>query len=174
MTYFDRYNPTWKKILFRPDKKSQSAEFNEIQSLVNYQQTQAFEYLFSVYRIIKGLKLTVDSFTPTGYIIKVGAGQVFFRKDDRGYFIDIPETTVICPYSERTYIGVNPKFTTVTNFKDPLTGGKLFGDLGADRLTVEGEVVVNEDSFPIGVVQGSSINEYPVIFYYKDKSYRKR
>jgi hypothetical protein len=36
---------------------------------------------------------------------------------------------------------------------------------------VKGEVVVNEDSFPIGVVQSSSINEYPVIFYYKDKSY---
>ena len=171
MTYFDRYNSTWKKILFRPDKKSQSAEFNEIQSLINYQHTQAFEYLFSVYRIIKGLKLTVNSFTSTGYVIKVGAGQVFIRKNDRGYFIDIPETTVLCSYNERIYIGVNPKFTTVTNFKDSLTGGELFGDLGADRLTVKGEVVVNEDSFPIGVVQSSSINEYPVIFYYKDKSY---
>ena len=101
MTYFDRYNSTWKKILFRPDKKSQSAEFNEIQSLINYQHTQAFEYLFSVYRIIKGLKLTVNSFTSTGYVIKVGAGQVFIRKNDRGYFIDISETTVLCSYNER-------------------------------------------------------------------------
>lgn len=171
MTYFDRYNSTWKKILFRPDKKSQSAEFNEIQSLVNYQHTQAFEYLFSVYKVIKGLQLTVNSFTSTGYIIKVSAGQVFIRKNNKGYFIDIPETTVLCLYNERTYIGIIPEFITLTNFKDPLTGGELFGDLGSDRLIAEGKVVVNEDSFPIGVVQGSSINEYPTIFYYKDKSY---
>ena len=171
MTYFDRYNSTWKKILFRPDKKSQSAEFNEIQSLINYQHTQAFEYLFSVYRIIKGLQLTVESFTSTGYVIKVNAGQVFIRKDNSGYFINIPETTVLCLYNERTYIGIIPEFITLSNFKDPLTGGELFGDLGADRLTVEGKVVVNEDSFPLGVVQGNSINNYPAIFYYKDKSY---
>ena len=171
MTYFDRYNSAWKKILFRPDKKSQSAEFNEIQSLINYQHTQAFEYLFSVYKIIKGLQLTVESFTSTGYIIKVSAGQIFIRKDNRGYFIDVSETTILCLYNERTYIGVNPKFITLTNNKDSLTGGDLFGDLGADRLVVKGEVVVNIDSFPIGVIQGSSINEYPTIFYYKDKSY---
>lgn len=171
MTYFDRFNPTWQKILFRPDKKTQAAEFNEIQSLINYQYTQALDYLFSNYRIIKGLQITLDSFTSEGYLMRLSKGQVFIRIENKSYFIDIPETTFLALYSQRTYVGINPKFTTVTKFRDPLTGGDLCGDLGADRLIVSSEIVLNADSFPIAVVQGESISNYPYIFYYTDKGY---
>jgi len=171
MTYFDRFDNSWQKILFRPDKKSQAAEFNEIQSLINYQHTQAFDYLFSNYRIIKGLEITLDSFTSEGYLMKLSKGQVFIRIENKGYFVDIPEITFLALYGERTYVGINPKFTTVTEFRDPLTGGELCGDLGADRLVVSSEIILNADSFPIAVVQGESISNYPHIFYYKEEGY---
>lgn len=171
MTYFDRFNTSWQKILFRPDRKTQAAEFNEIQSLINYQHTQAFNYLFSNYRIIKGLQITLDSFTSEGYLMKLSKGQVFIRIENKGYFIDIPETTFLALYNQRTYVGINPEFTTINNFRDPLTGGELCGDLGADRLVASSEIVLNADSFPIAVVQGTSISQYPYIFYYKEEGY---
>jgi hypothetical protein len=171
MTYFDRFDPTWQKILFRPDKKTQAAEFNEIQSLINYQQTQAFDYLFSNYRIIKGLQITLDSFTSEGYLMKLSKGQVFIRIQNKGYFVAIPETTFLALYSQRTYVGINPEFITVTEFRDPLIGGELCGDMGADRLVVSSEIVLNADSFPIAVIQGESISNYPYIFYYREKGY---
>jgi Domain of unknown function (DUF4815) len=171
MTHFDRFNTNWQKILFRPDKKSQAAEFNEIQSLINYQNTQVFDYLFSNYRIIKGLQITLDSFTSEGYLMKLSKGQVFIRIENKGYFIDIPETTFLALYNERTYVGINSQFTIATEFRDPLTGGDLCGDLGADRLIASSEIILNADSFPIAVIQGESISNYPYIFYYKEEGY---
>lgn len=171
MTYFDRFDTNWQKILFRPDKKTQAAEFNEIQSLINYQHTQAFDSLLSNYRIIKGLQITLNSFTSEGYLMKLSKGQVFIRIENKGYFIDIPESTFVALYNERTYVGVNPQFTIVKDFKDPLTGGELCGDLGADRLVATSEIVLNVDSFPIAVVQGASISQYPYVFYYKEEGY---
>jgi len=171
MTYFDRFNSSWQKILFRPDKKSQAAEFNEIQSLVNYQQTQAFDYLFSNYRIIKGLEITVDSFTSTGYLMKVSSGQVFIRKQNSSYFINIDEQLIDVPYNSKTSLGVNPIFSIESDYKDPLIGGNLYGDLGADRLVATSNLIINGDSFPIATIEGKSLSEYPYIFYYNSEGY---
>ena len=176
MNYEDRFNPedNWQKILFRPDEKTQSAEYNEIQSLINYQHTQAFTYLFNVYRIIKGLKITFKKFTSTGYVMTVESGQVFLRQNDKGYFINIEERDFEVPFNERIYLGFIPLFETLTDVKelrDPLTGGEVCGDLGAHRLIVSSELTLNQDSLPIAVIEGRGIGQYPYIFYFNKKGY---
>ena len=172
--YIDRFNSTWKKILFRPDFKSQSTELNELQSLINYQYTQAFDFLFSNYKVIKGLNISVDSFTSVGYKLKVSSGQIFVILQNKGYFINIPDNYCEFSYNSRTSIGININLTYLTNddyLRDPITGGPLCGDKGADRLVISTNLVLDQDSFPIAIAQGRGIGEYPYIFYYSPSGY---
>ena len=174
MQYPDRFdsNLNWQKILFKPDVKTQAAELNEIQSLINYQGTQAFSYLLDIYQIVKGLKISFNSFTSTGYIMKVDAGQVFIRLENKGYFIDIKESTFEVPFNQRIYLGMLPIFSYIQDELPDPTTGNLFGkDLGSDRLVVSSELILSQDSYPIAVIEGRGIGQFPYIFYFTEDGY---
>lgn len=175
INYIDRFDPSWKKILFRPDYKSQSGELNELQSLLNYQYTKAYDFLFSNYRIISGLQITLDSFTSFGYKCKLSAGKLFIIINDKGYFVNVPDNYFEFAYNSTVKIGININFNylqdTIDYLKDPLTGGTLCGDLGAHRLVISTNLVIDQDSFPIGVILGRDIGEYPYIFYFTPSGY---
>lgn len=174
--YIDRFNPNnkWQKVLFRPDKKTQAAELNEIQSLINYQHTQSLEFLLYVYKVIKGLKINIESFTSTGYILSISPGQVFVKQENRGYFLDTPFTILEVNYNTRAYIVINidtEVIEDIDEFKEPLLGNITLGELGANRLVAYPIISNQQDGYPVALIEGQNFGQHPYIFYYNNKGY---
>ncbi|MBD2201530.1 DUF4815 domain-containing protein [Calothrix sp. FACHB-1219] len=170
---FDEKNP-WRKILFRPDKKSQLAEIHEIHSVINHNYGTNFSHLFSFYEITKPISFTLVSNRTNDYVILMSSGQVYLETVFGSYFIDIESREFTLPNNSRSYIGVLPIFRLLKDedfLRDPLTGSNSFGDLGSNRLILDYTVLVNKDSYPLGLVEGRGPIYPPYIYYYVSKGY---
>lgn len=169
-TRFDS-NSNWKRILFRGGKKSQTAEFQELQQLSNNVQGQFFYSLYGPYSVIKGLKVKILSLSPT-YQIEVERGQIFVSNNIGSHFIDIESFTLSIPVNSRSVISVKPNFKVQgdenLNLRDYISGGYFSGSRGAHRLIVDYEIRINEDGYPLFIVDGQGSTKVPYIYYYYD------
>ena len=169
-TRFDS-NSNWKRILFRGGKKSQTAEFQELQQLSNHSQGQLFYSLYGPYSVVKGLKVKILSLAPT-YQIEVEEGQIFVSNSVGSHFIDIKSFTLSLPISGRSIVSVKPNFKVQgdenLNLRDYISGGYFSGSRGAHRLIVDYEIRVNEDGYPLFILDGQGSTKMPYIYYYYD------
>lgn len=171
--YPSRFNidSPWKRLLFRGGKKSQAAEFQEMQQLINNEQGKSFYSIYGPYTITEGLKVEVKSLSPT-YSVKVKDGRIFVRTSVGSYFIDIKSFTISLPVNSRSIVSVKPKFLvdgdTNLVLRDPVSGGFFAGSKGAHRLVVDYDITVNEDGYPLFILDGQGSLNFPYIYYYVD------
>ena len=186
----------WSKILFRPDRKLQIEEINELQELINSQITKGFSTLYDFYTVVSGCKVLIQKVEADKYNCILTPGVVFIElEESQGYFIDIPSYNFSATKTEPTSIGVRFKVEELKDqsiFRNPHTGGSAFGSEGANRLTIKPEIVVSpkvlnnnsleKDSkgfFPIAIIKPKSDNfratnldlseGFPNIFYYRNE-----
>ncbi len=176
--YNNRFDPAkgWQRVLFRPDKKSQAAELHELQSLLNYQQTTNFSYLYKDYTITQPIAIAATQLGTEAHTVRVSKGQVYIKTPNGGYFIDVAEQELTVAADGRTYIGLIPEFAILESeeFNDPITGGWFSGDPGAARLQLSYRLVKNQDSYPIAIVQGFGPTFLPSVFYYSEGGFTRQ
>lgn len=179
MSINNRFDPDkgWQRVLFRPDKKSQVAELHELQSLLNYQQMMNFSYLYREYSITQPFTVSAVQLGEESLTVRVSKGQVYIKTTEGGYFIDVAEQDLTIAADTKTYIGLIPEFSTLgdsEDLKDPITGGWFSGDDGAHRLKLSYKLVLNQDSYPIAIVQGFGASYIPSVFYYSEGGFSRQ
>lgn len=157
------------KILPRADNKMQTAEFIELQSMLNYHTQNNFSYLYSFYNITQGLKLTLVDIGETHNTFILFSGQIYIETDKGAFFVDIDSQTLQIKNTGNVSIGVlvNILEEDFDEYKDPITGGEVFGSLGAKRLLIDYQIVIDKDSYPIAIVNNLD-NKLPDITYYRN------
>ena len=101
-----RYTNTtnWNKILFRPDRKLQITEIEEIQDMLYSQLTKGFDTLYDFYTVTRGCKVLIQGITSSAYSCILTSGQVYIKLfNDTGFFIDIPSTNFTAQRTEKTF-----------------------------------------------------------------------
>jgi hypothetical protein len=172
---FDKKEP-WDKLLFIPDRRLQSAELEEIQDVVSHVYENSFNYLYYYYYVTKLFSVTILEADSNKIKIKLSSGQVYINDKDFGStFVDVEEQTFLLQPDIASQIGI--KFSSEiyrsNSLRDPLTGGIYFGDIGADRLVVNYQITINEDSYPIVCVIPQGEARLPEINYYNNQKFYK-
>ncbi len=187
-----RFNPSWIKLLAASDRKLQTAELEEIQTIVSNKTKDNFKYLYSQYNIIKGLIPEVKEVgppLPEPYLytpedgelrsinrIRVSAGQVFIVIGEESYFVDIEafefDANVFrgdfVPSGVTTASVIFNLYTEDTDeYNDPLLPS-ISLTKGAARLKISYEIVINGDGYPICYVQDQGIAINPIVYSYRN------
>lgn len=149
----------WSKVLFRPDRKLQTTEIEEIQDLIYNQVSKVYSSLYDFYTIVKGCQIIVSRITSTAYECILTEGQVFVELlKEGGFFIDTPSHTFIMSRDEVMEVGFTFNIEVASDlpdYRNPHTGGAAFGSEGANRLIASATVVTSTASNP------SSTGYYP-------------
>ena len=155
-TSLSRYESqkNWTKVLFRPDRKLQTTEIEEIQDFLMGQVDKAFATLYDFYTVTRGCKVIVQGITSTAYSCILTDGQVFVDlfRDDIGAFVDVPSHNFIVDRDYKTSVGLQFDILEDQNnpcYRNPHTGGAAFGSEGSSRVIVKPRVVVSSDAAPV-------------------------
>lgn len=166
-----RFKDSWKRILFRGDRKSQVQEITELQEVVAKAQKDAFDYLYgeSFYptRLPLFSLVSVGSLT---YSLRYSGGQFYLN----GSFIDVAPGTLQISTSAVSRIGLRVNYITEDreSYQDPITGGEFSGDKGASRYVLSAQVVVNQDSYPIALAfPKAAAADGPAILLYQNSEF---
>lgn len=188
-----RFNKSWVKLLAASDRKLQTAELEDIQTIVSNKAKDNFKYLYSQYNIIRGLVPQVkevgpdrsddpiefnseSGFTYSTNTIAVSAGQVFIVLGEESYFVDIEAFEFEAKVFRGEFIPSGVTTASVVfnlypedsdEYNDPLLPG-ISLTRGAQRLKISYEIVINEDGYPICYVQEQGPGVKPIIYSYRN------
>lgn len=161
----------WKKLLFLPQRKLQTAELNEIQEVMLSHSTSAFNSLYSsVYSVVRGFDISFIRYTDQLCELFIKEGVIRF-KTDHSYFVTIPSQTVYLPLDSRSFINLQIDVAELSNVRDEVDGQHLFGSKGADRQYYTVDTVINEDGWPLAFVDTFDVR--PVVYNFFEDSFQK-
>lgn len=160
-----RDSKDWQKLLFKSDRSLQIAELIELQDLLKNQQSKSFNHLLNRFYISKPIVYRIREIQNNSCFIEILSGQVYVTLNREGFFIDLlPEVITVSLSSEKT-IKLIPFLETIEDqdeFRDPLTGGEICGDLGANRQVIKYSFSLGEDGYPLLQVI-PTISGYPKV-----------
>src|SRR5574343_2072823 len=146
-TYYDRFegNETtkkWDKVAFRAGKVVQSAELNEIQSVLNYKIKQMGSSIWDEGDIITGCGYASVPGSASGYDVSINAGLLYI--DGAVRVVPASTTPVAITGIGEEFIGVEVTTTTVTEnedatLRDPAVGMGNYGQAGSHRTVMSFE-----------------------------------
>src|ERR1700733_7431987 len=158
--YLDRYTsqspqPPWKKILFNPGVSLQSAEANELQSILTYNFQCLADSIYQEGAWIYGGNITTTT-AESAITVNIAAGRLYAY----GYFHDIPAGTcaITGVGTETVSLVISEQVNTVIQdptLSDPAVGSENFGKPGADRLLFTYAYALNVST---GIVVATFIN----------------
>jgi hypothetical protein len=148
----------WEKVVFLPGRFAQSAEMNELQSILNAKLKSIGDAVFDDGDIIRGCSLTVDKETGEARITEGLVyidGAVRYVKEGR---LVLPNGTV--------YVGINVirKYIDETDdpvLRDPAQGYPGYATAGAAREVIDFEWVYSESKDDIDVVIWKVVDRVP-------------
>lgn len=134
--YYNRFNPQqgYDQLLFRAARGLQSAELNEIQSVILERIRSIGDALFRDGDIVQGCEIVVDAVTGA---VTVQTGLVYIRAGVRS----VAERSFTVPTSGIVAIGVRYTESTITELedpalRDPAVGTRNYQEPGAGRLRI--------------------------------------
>jgi hypothetical protein len=135
--YYNRFSQTdgYDELLFRASKGLQSAELNEIQSILSDKVADLGDALFNDGNIVRGGAILIDANDGS---TTLGSATLWVR----GSMRDIAASTFTIPTTGSVLIGVRMVETDVTeledpNLRDPATGTRNYNEPGAGRTKRE-------------------------------------
>lgn len=171
--YIDRFHPDkkWVRVLPRGDRYLQPSELIEVQSLLNHQMMQPSSYLYNLYSITRGLRIGIQQLSTNYNLLSLGEGQVYVEIDNQGYYVDVDAISKLpIPNNGRVDIGIVFKFEEKDDYPNP---SFIVGKKGAHRKILTYQIVINEDSYPIAVIQNKGPFIRPDIYYYSNHQLTK-
>lgn len=153
ISYLDRYNraeKAWKALKFIAGRGVQSAELNELQSVVLDELYQIGRTVWSDGQVIRGCELTIGE-----GIARLSAGQVYFA----GVTHDFAGGQIAITGSGEEIIGLRFTSSIVDESSDPTlfdpsTGYENSGYSGAHRLVYSLSITLNAaDAVPLFAIQ---------------------
>jgi len=150
----------WNKLVFLPGRFAQSAEMNEVQSILNAKLKSVGDAVFSDGDIIRGCSLTIDKNTGDA---KITEGLIYIEGAVRyvkGGELTLPNGTV--------YVGVNVVRSYVDEqddpiLKDPAQTYPGYATAGAIREVVEFEWVYSDIKDNVDVVIWKVVDRVPTL-----------
>lgn len=159
----------WEKVLFRSNAILQNTELNEIQDTLLNRLSNSFNSLYSsVYSVIKGFSIKELNFDGANYQYLISEGLIRY-KNEYSTYLTVPEQVVLVPNNQRNFINLKVNELIKEGNLDPTDGGELFGTKGSPILHYTVETVVNEDGWPLAIID--TINDSPIIFSFFEKKY---
>ena len=148
----------WDKVVFLPGRFAQSAEMNELQSILNAKLKSVGDAVFDDGDVIRGCSLVVDKETGEARITEGLVyidGAVRYVKEGR---LVLPTGTV--------YVGINVirKYVDATDdpvLLDPAQGYPGYATVGAAREVIDFEWVYSESKDDIDVVIWKVVDRVP-------------
>ena len=135
-TYYDRFDPAkrWKKLQFVAGRRLQSAEVNEIQSLLMESDRRLGDALFGSGNILDGCQPIIASDKKS---VLITDGHAYID----GVVVYVGEQTVVITGSGTESIGIMAVYSTATyetdpTLLDPAVGAENYGLPGSDRLVL--------------------------------------
>lgn len=162
--YPDRYSreTNWVRVLPVHGRPLQTAELNEMQTILHDNLKQGLNTLFTSGSILSGLRLSLVSTSETDLTIGVSSGQLYVE----GIVLEVEAASLQVPLQGEFNIGVLVQEKVITEaedpgLRDPIKGGALYGMEGASRLVWKASLELNNaDAFTIGrVVDGGIIQK---------------
>jgi hypothetical protein len=168
--YSNRWTPEsgWVKVLARPDRPLQIAELHELQSVLNYQYQRLSSYVYGIYSPTWGLKVSVIEINDKYNILHLSQGQIYVETPHGGLYIDIAPADRI-PVSKQGRVSLGFRIDFLIDDNSELLRDPLFikGDYGAHRLVVRYRLTLNEDSYPIAVIDNRPSGGAPDVLHYR-------
>jgi hypothetical protein len=148
----------WEKVVFLPGRFAQSAEMNELQSILNAKLKSIGDAVFDDGDIIRGCSLTVDEETGEAKITEGLVyidGAVRYVKEGR---LTLPTGTV--------YVGINVVRSYIDEtddpvLRDPAQGYPGYATAGAAREVIDFEWVYSENKDDVDVVIWKVVGRVP-------------
>ena len=158
-TYFpsnslSRFNQSknWTKILFRPDRKLQTTEIEEIQDLIYNQISRVYSSIYDFYTVVRGCQIIVTAITTTGYQCTLTDGQIYIELyNDLGFFVEVDSISFTVNRDDITEIGLIfylEQSSDLPEYRNPHSGGAAFGSEGANRILLRSEVIISPKTSP--------------------------
>jgi hypothetical protein len=149
----------WEKVVFLPGRFAQSAEMNELQSILNAKLKSIGDAVFDDGDVIRGCSLTVDKETGEA---KITEGLVYID----GAVRYVKEGRLTLPTTGTVYVGINVVRSYVDEnddpvLRDPAQGYPGYATAGAIREIVDFEWVYSENKDSIDVVMWKVVNGVP-------------
>ena len=142
----NRFDPSkrWVALEFKPGRRLQQPELDEIQSLALHRDKRLGDAIFGSGHVLDGCQLYITSNKKS---VKITAGSVYVD----GIIHDVPETTLAITGVGEESIGLKIDYQTITyeqdpSLLDPNVGYDNFGLPGADRKIANTSWVVNDDA----------------------------
>jgi hypothetical protein len=148
----------WERVVFLPGRFAQSAEMNEVQSILNAKLKSVGDAVFDDGDIIKGCSLTVDKETGEA---KITEGLVYID----GAVRYVREGRLVLPMGT-VYVGINVirDYIDETDdpvLRDPAQGYPGYATAGAAREVIDFEWVYSENRDDIDVVMWKVVDRVP-------------
>lgn len=163
----------WEKVLFLPNRKLQTLELNETQDVLRKQITSNFESFYDVnYSVINGFEINYLNFIDDKYIFYISSGLLKY-KDNNGisHFLRVKERTISIEKEARSFINLKISEEYITEIKDEIDGSFLFGSIGSDRLSYSISSTINNDGWPLAIID--TFNNIPYIYNFFEKKYER-
>jgi hypothetical protein len=150
----------WEKVVFLPGRFAQSAEMNELQSILNAKLKSIGDAVFDDGDVIRGCSLTVDKETGEA---KITEGLVYID----GAVRYVKGGSLVLPTTGTVYVGINVIRSYIDEtddpfLKDPAQGYPGYATAGAAREVIDFEWVYSENKDSIDVVMWKVVNGVPV------------
>ena len=148
----------WEKVVFLPGRFAQSAEMNELQSILNAKLKSIGDAVFDDGDIVRGCSLTVDRETGEARITE---GLVYID----GAVRYVREGRLVLP-NRAVYVGINVIRSYVDEtddpiLRDPAQGYPGYASAGAAREVIDFEWVYAESKDDIDVVIWKIVDRVP-------------
>jgi hypothetical protein len=149
----------WERVVFLPGRFAQSAEMNEVQSILNAKLKSVGDAVFDNGDIIRGCSLTVDERTGE---TKITEGLVYID----GAVRYVKEGHLTLPTTGTVYVGINVVRSYIDEnddpvLRDPAQGYPGYATAGAAREVIDFEWVYSANKDDIDVVMWKIVDGVP-------------
>jgi hypothetical protein len=177
-----RYNNQWKRLLSVSDRKLQTAEIEDIQTIINNNVKDNFNYLYYFYDVVKGLIPEVKVVGEEFSTINCSSGQVFVTINNQSYFVDIDSFELTLPVirpplpngfmpENYTKVGVLFQISDIDSveYNDPNLQ-YISQTPGAGRRVISYQITIdNDNAYPLFVVQSQGQSTKPILLSYRSQ-----
>ena len=169
--YKDRYTreTSWVKLLFNHGRPLQSAELNEMQSLMQDFLKQGLDTLFANGSVLFGLKFELLLNNGQESEFTMSSGKFYVD----GIVLEVPTQTITVSNDGEFTLGLSITPSIITekespDLRDPVKGGATYGLPGASRLIWNTNLVVNDPAaFTLAKVINGSLTQKDTNIYSK-------
>jgi len=149
----------WEKVVFLPGRFAQSAEMNEVQSILNAKLKGIGDAVFDDGDIIRGCSLTVDKTTGEA---KITEGLVYID----GAVRYVKEGNLTLPTTGTVYVGIDVVRRYIDEnddpvLRDPAQGYPGYATAGAAREVIDFEWMYSGNKDSIDVVMWKVVDSVP-------------